>query len=233
MPFQQRITPNAAMLFPRPQLVDLAGKPFRLLQLRVSTIAHIEEEVESLAESPFNPEYLESIRFLEATQNDIDNHRVARVHHFYKVWEAQEDWPPSFSGQNYAKTMATDVGRMTFLAVMIRRSNRNVSFDTIVELAEEMSAECWEKVDRIAWGVPDWMAFGYSSDTPKESRPGRGINWAKTIESLAVNRGYTYDNIGRMFINQVVNALNEGEPQTVWINDPPEPKGMPLHANNG
>lgn len=212
-----KISPNAAMLFPRPQILELAGQPYQALQLRVRTIARIESEVEDLISHPYEPvrESLEALRLGDAIS------KQERSKHAFKVMSRSHDWPPTWGGFDFNRIMGDEVGCRIFLSIMLRRSNGPVSDDEVLDLAEAMTPACWERLERIAWGFPSWMAFGRGEETPAASRPGRGINWSKTTETLSRERGFRYADISQMFVNQVVNALNGGEPWIVSIHDLP------------
>lgn len=220
MPIRMEITPNAAMLFPRTETVNFAGKMFKILQLDVGTIAQIEDEVATILETPFDDEYQASLEFMERTQDDRENHRLERIKHFYKILEAQEHWPPNFQDPKFIQCLNGQLGRNVFLATQLRRSNGFISDEEIVELAKAMTLDEWELLDRISWGLPDWMAFGATGDSEPSTQPGRGLNWAEVSESLATKRGWSYDTISKMFVNQVINCINQGKPWDVWVNTP-------------
>jgi len=206
------VLPNLAMLFPRTEIVTLAGRRYRAIQLRLGTIARIEDDFELLVKHP-SVGIEDSLAIVKKGRKEpgwVDHSRI--------VIRRYGDWPPAFGSKDFRRIMATPEGSALFLGIMLRRSNRPISDSAIVDVAMEMTAECWDALERVAWGFRPWMAFG--SDEPQSSHPGRGINWAEATYELA-QRGYTFHQISRLFVNQFMNIRGGGQPWRVKLSDPP------------
>jgi hypothetical protein len=230
MPTRASIRPNAALLFPAPKRLTLAGREFRVRQLRVIDIARLEQMFEDEIGHPLDG--LDDALALYHRRDEMTFDEFADL--MDTIGAREEAWPPAFDSEDFRRILHSDAGSAVFLAFVLRRSNGPLSDAEVLDVAEAMSADEWEQVHRAAWGFAPWMAYS-APDEPEsepesepEAMPGRGIDWGKAIDEVS-RRGISYEAIGRMTVNQFLNARSEGSPWMVWIIDRPVSRsGSPL-----
>lgn len=135
------------------------------------------------------------------------------------MFRAAETWPPRLGSRAFDAALATGEGTAAYLYVALRRLNKRLDLPTVVEIAGGMSAEEWDALDRVAWGVQAWEA-PERADREAGDRP--GIDWGKSIDRIAVRYKMSYREIGNLYLSQYLNIVAEGEPRMTRLAPPVE-----------
>lgn len=199
-------------LYPTPIIVEMAGQKWRVSQFRLRDMARLEQWVASQSESP----YLRR-------QNEIYNAEPEKVPYIAaNIFNECGDWPPQIHDKDAQAQLRTPIGILAFLGIVLRDDPEPTETE-LLEFAAHLSIyqDDLSRLEWIAYGLSEQQLLIALIDDNGQADPSQ-INWGKEItEMVKEHKGWTYNDVGDMFLTQWACYRWNGE--TDGQNIPPRP----------
>lgn len=221
--------PSAGMLWPEKVSLSLAGRSFVVEELRVRDVGAIESAFATLMGDPF--EGLERER--DIVRNRSKYTRRELIDAALTLHERSASWPLRMGSADFSDIQGTMEGCAAFLWVVLSRNNPGLEPPEVMGLIEGAGRGEVFAIERAAWGYAPWEGTEAAKDR-KEGRESpetlvgggavHGTPWGKHASFLARTCGYTYEEIGDLYISQFLNEIRAGNDILTSL---PEPEDAP------
>jgi hypothetical protein len=191
------------LIFPRPVLVTLAGTPWKASELTFGDLATLQNWLRLAAPDPMaglppagDPKRPDALR---------------------RAWHAAKRFPPLVGGGDGMADLylATPEGRTVFLVLALGPWNEDFDAELAGLLAEEMTADDWQRLNRVAYNVPAWRELAMEMDPgfrlSQSKHRGEDTDWARILVSVARNHNLDFATLADWTPTQLRLFCAEGE----------------------
>lgn len=184
-------------VLPRPRVLTLAGRGYVVEQLQLRDLADLQAWLADEAADPM----------ADLPSRDFDPEPATRRKRVLAAWQAMKTYPPAYGTDEAADRLSSPAGRAAFVYVVLAKRNA-ITAEEAVDVARGMSSAEWRSLRRAAYSSTAWKELAREIDPdfdpdphPDAPKP-KPYDWIEAFETLSANRGWTYDQIGNLYLSQ-------------------------------
>ncbi len=194
-------------VLPQPVPIRLAGVDYLARQLRLKDIAAIQEWIALASPCP-----AAQYRPIWEALDGEDRQKVAA-----RAYLAAEHWPPEVATPDGDAVLLYQFedGRRHGVELLLRivlDANPGIDNELIASLATSITLSEFSELTSIAYGVDILDELAALIDLPPDERgPREATNWGKIAWDIIEATGYTFDQIGDLYLSQMKILRSGGE----------------------
>jgi hypothetical protein len=191
---------DAATLYRRSRRLVLAGAPHVVRELTIRDVARLGQLAEGRRAWPLD---------VLAAQGECPDAEGWRA----RIRAAFLDAESAVRGEPEPAEKLEAAIDLAWLAIRRPPSRRRLAHRAAWELFSRLSPAEWAQVQAIAYGLRpvDVLARLIDPEWGRRGTP-EGVPWGRAIDEVAAERGWTYDQVGRLTLTQFANARRGGKP---------------------
>lgn len=220
---------DLSYLCPVPEPVTLGGESYQAVCFQLRDLARLQMVVKNLSGNPLDAQRQVLLVAKQAAGGDYQGGSEASREYARRlrtIIRAVDGWPPLLTSQQADQMLlGTVAGRLLWLTILLERTNPGFTANDAQRVLERMTGEEWLAIQAIAYAdLPaDWLSR--LMDVPPV-RGGPRKTWGEFWERLSTERGWTYAQIGELYLSQVEviaaggrmtpGAITKGQYNAAW-----------------
>lgn len=196
-------------VFPQPAAINLAGRTYLALPLRLRHLAQLETWLSSQYANPAD-ELVEGVYQSEGRERRV---RAAEVYTLLGGWPVELGSP-----QAEAKLLSPS-GMRLMLGFMLDECNRidESEYDHIIA---RLTPEDYKALIRYAYGVNLQEEMLRIVEPPMIFADAPKLSWSESVWKVIKETGWTFQEAGEMFLSQLTLVKSEGKAGSGELNYP-------------
>lgn len=192
---------SLSRLYPRPREVTLAGRIYRVGEVRVGDLATLQHWLDGRWQDP-----LDAIRDSLGSMEESELRAALRG-----IWDECEEGPPTWGDERSDALFATGSGILQIFRSALARYQPELDEEAVTAIAERTSRAEYAALQRAWFGVEpgDEVARMLEVDPGDRGSP---IGWPQAICEVCEAYGWTIEYVETLTISQLCAARRCGKP---------------------